>query len=495
MVRLACVSLPAFPLQLLARRRPEAREQPAAVVEADRAQARLRWVNARAWTSGVRPGMRFAQALSLAADLFADTVPDGEIARGTARVTALLHRFTPHVEPAEAEPGVFWLDGGGLGRLYPEPRDWAEAVADAPRDAGFQATVVAGGSRFGTYAVARALRGVWVLDDPVEECRLARAVPLERLGLAPGLRDALGQLGIATVGDLLTLPPAGLSARFGREVYRLHRLAAGALDEPWRPRPEAVPWEERVVLDDPVNDAHRLLFLIKPRLQALLDALAARSRLLTRLELYLVLAEGTRQTAAVQPAAPTLNATVLLELVRLRLEALRLKSGVIELGLRVADTRALPEQLSLLDERPRRDLAAGDRALARLRAELGDDAVVRARLRDGHLPEVGFAWEPVSRLTAPAPRARPSGPRPLVRRLLARPEPLPGWPREPDRSGFVRDAAERVAALQGPYTVAGGWWARPLHRDYHFAELDAGEVWWVYHDRRRRRWYRHGRVE
>ncbi|GIW73157.1 MAG: hypothetical protein KatS3mg102_2699 [Planctomycetota bacterium] len=46
----------------------------------------------------------------------------------------------------------------------------------------------------------------------------------------------------------------------------------------------------------------------------------------------------------------------------------------------------------------RRDLAAADRALARLRARFGEQAVVRAVLRDAHLPEAGFAWEPLVRL-------------------------------------------------------------------------------------------------
>jgi hypothetical protein len=49
--------------------------------------------------------------------------------------------------------------------------------------------------------------------------------------------------------------------------------------------------------------------------------------------------------------------------------------------------------------------------------------------------------------------------------------------------------------LQGPYAVSGGWWAREQHRDYYFAESVRGELLWVYHDRRRGRWYQQGRVE
>ena len=58
------------------------------------------------------------------------------------------------------------------------------------------------------------------------------------------------------------------------------------------------------------------------------------------------------------------------------------------------------EQLRVFAEQPRRDLAAADRALARLRAELGEESVVRAVLCDGHLPEACFAWQPIAAVRA-----------------------------------------------------------------------------------------------
>jgi protein ImuB len=52
-----------------------------------------------------------------------------------------------------------------------------------------------------------------------------------------------------------------------------------------------------------------------------------------------------------------------------------------------------------------------------------------------------------------------------------------------------------VVRVDGPYVVAGGWWNRPVHREYHFAETRKGDLLWVYYDRMRRRWFLHGRVE
>lgn len=74
MVRLACIDVPELPLQLLLLRHPEWRYQPACVVEQDRPQAQLLWVNEVARQAGVLPGMRFSAALGLAAGLKAEVV-------------------------------------------------------------------------------------------------------------------------------------------------------------------------------------------------------------------------------------------------------------------------------------------------------------------------------------------------------------------------------------------------------------------------------------
>ena len=62
-------------------------------------------------------------------------------------------------------------------------------------------------------------------------------------------------------------------------------------------------------------------------------------------------------------------------------------------------------------ERPRRDRAAARRALARLRAAYGPEAVSAARLRDAHLPEARYRWEPAGDVNPSRPSAVPRTPR------------------------------------------------------------------------------------
>ena len=78
---LACVSLPAFPLQLLLRRQPAWSKLPVAVVDEDQPQGTILWVNERARRARILPGHRYAHALALSPELRAGEVPSAEIAR------------------------------------------------------------------------------------------------------------------------------------------------------------------------------------------------------------------------------------------------------------------------------------------------------------------------------------------------------------------------------------------------------------------------------
>jgi protein ImuB len=370
----------------------------------------------------------------------------------------------------------------------------------------FQVSVVAGFTRFGTYAVAKTRKGTTVFDDPAEERQAVEKVPLHRLDLDPDFRDTLFKLGIKTVGALLSLPPVGLRERFGVKAHRLHRMAAGDLWMPLDPCKPEVPVKQHRILDDPENDTTRLLFLIKQLLHPILATLAARAQALASLWLYFLIDRGDWLKEQIRPAVPTLDSGQILDLVRLRLESMQLSAGIIEIALEAEACVATAEQLRLFSEGPKRDLDAANRALARLRAEFGDDVVVQAKLKDGHLPEARFAWEPLSRIKLPRNDLNDlnslndlNGPAPkvLVRRIMAKPICLPGIPRHTHEDGWLILGHKygSVDKLSGPYLFSGGWWNREIQRDYYYAETRRGAIAWVYYDRVRRRWFLQGWIE
>ena len=495
MDRMGCVDLPAFPLQLLLQQHPEWRDHPVAVVDSDRPQGLILQVNELARARRILPGMRYAAALSLAGGLRAAEVGRDRINRAVVSVARKLRDFTPEVEPSADEPGVFWLDASGLERLHGSLAEWVRKVRAGLKREGYSATVVAGFGRFGVYAAARSRRGVIVFKNRRDELAAARRVPLDRLAVKPASRDVLARLGVTTVGRLIDLPGEGIARRFGVELARLHRLARGELSLPLQPEAPRPPAVQRLALDHPETNVARLIHVVEQLIGPLLELLADRREALSEVRVGFRFESSSDNIECVRPATPTLDAAQVLELIRLRLEAVRkLPEGVVEVVLAARGTPAQREQLELFTEKPRRDIDAANRALARLRATLGESAVTRARLLEGHLPEGSFNWETLDALSAPRPREVDSGR--LVRRIFSPPLPLPSRPRqEPD--GWMLRGLEQgpVIRILGPYVVSGGWWNRTVHREYHYAETQKGDLLWVYYDRPRRRWYLHGRIE
>ncbi len=401
MDRLACVELPALPLQLLLRRHAEWARRPAAVIDKDQPQGKLLWVNEPALKAGVLPGQTYSAALSLCGELRAAEIATAEIEAAVAEATETLRRFTPDVEPSAdpTEAGIFWLNAAGLLRLYPSLTAWGHALLLSLTADGLYARVAIGFHRFGVYAAVKSQsqsqsrQRVVVFTNEADERQKVARTPLMRIGLLPSTQKLLAQLAVHTVGDFLALPPGGIRRRFGVEAYRLHQLGHGA----WAPLTPApvVPDDERVVeLDDAESDVESLTFFIKQALDPLLVELRARSQTVAEVVVTLRCERGAAVLVeTIKPAEPTLDGVQLLGLVRLRLESLQLGSGVIRITVPVTAAAATAEQLRLLTSKPRRDLRAAARAIARLRAALGDKAVVRAQLREAHLPEARFTWE------------------------------------------------------------------------------------------------------
>src|SRR5580704_11331962 len=345
MTVVACVDLPALPLQLAWRGEPELRRHATVVIDEDHPQGIVIWACERARAAHVLPGQRYAHALGLCAKLRARVVAPAQIEAAVIELRAALHALSPRVESAGTrggEPGTFWLDGDGLARIdfgrspggqsRPPPSarsgfrapTWGAAIQRAITALGLSGAVVVGFSRFATYALARADRrtSVTIMTSDTDERAAAAAVPLARLDIDPKLRDALARLGVTTLGQMVRLPGGGILERFGTAAFHLYQLAAG---ERWDPLVPIAPPEapdERVILDDDVTDTEQLLFVLRPAIERLLERLAERGRALTALHVELVLrhAVGDTETRAecIKPAAPTLDARSLVRLVHLR---------------------------------------------------------------------------------------------------------------------------------------------------------------------------------
>ena len=278
--------------------------------------------------------------------------------------------------------------------------------------------------------------------------------------------------------------------RFGGNAAAVHRSVRGDLELPVQGDIPASPFLHRRRLSHSEADAGRLQRHVEVLLDALLDRLRKEDRAVAALHLRLLLEDGSHRNETIRPAAPTCERRPLVDLIALRLRALDLSSGVDELAVDAEHVRADAGQATLFRTLRQRDPAAGSEALARIRAQFGNHAVVRAVLSDEHLPEAQFRWQPVAAVVLPEPDARsgrePSATGWLVRRMLRQPVEVP----------------QPKSAAHGPFLISRGWWHAGgtglpggVDRAYYFIRAPNGTLEWVYYDRLTGRWYLQGWVE
>ena len=211
-----------------------------------------------------------------------------------------------------------------------------------------------------------------------------------------------------------------------------------------------------------------------PHIDELLAIEAARAEaettVICRLTLLLRTEDGLATTDTIRPSVPTLRTNLLSRLIHLRLSARQFTAGVESIEIRSARTRPSRGQEELFTTRGR-DLQAGARAFAAIRARFGDEAVTCAQLVDSHLPERSFRWAPLQKPVLPAPRQETISAdlSSAVRRVLFTP-----------RQGRVDTGKPGRGAW--PFVVSGSWWGAgetdaPFHRQYHFHASEAGIAW------------------
>jgi protein ImuB len=438
-----------------------------------------------------------------------DGAMDG--AAGAARAAAILLAASPRVAAAGA--GLCRADARGWERRGGEAA-LARALRASASSAGLAVTGV-GIADVPVAADAAALLaaergGGPVIVPPGSAARFLAPFPLAALPLPAHLLETLRALGLRHAGELAARPREELEARFGPDGLRAHRLARGEDDRPFRAlRPDAPP-EAELDLDSPADSLEPLLFVLRHLLARVCADLADLGRGAVRLDLELVLEDGTRRTAALVPARPTRRDGLLHDLGRAALERARdgtgrLAAPVAGLAVRVVGVAALEARQGDLFRAEWRDPMAAAGVLSRIRARLGEEAVVWPAPRSDPRPESRNAWRPVEMGSGARPEVAPppsaaedAGAREVPGALHLLPEPEPvrvrteaGRPRELwDGSG-----CREVEAVEGPERLSGDWWKDPWRREYFRLCTTGGELLWAFREVRRDgalRWWLHG---
>ena len=505
MGRIACLSVPLFPLAARLRSEPDLAGEALAIFQGNGSAARLIAASRRARRAGVRPGMSPAQARAILPKLTArgrDAL--SERAAGQA-LLEIAESFSPRVE--DAGDGVVYLELEGLERHFPgetPEKDLGHALIIAARKAGLTAWAGIASSKLAARLAAEQPISPTIVVAGGEASFLA-PLPLIRASPEVEVLATLERWGIRSLGELARLPANEVASRLGPAGQRLHRQARGVDSRPLVPYQPPPIFEEGLDLDWPLTALEPFLFVARAALDRLCRRLVARGLACGTLGLSLRLDPDGWTQRELRLPAPTVQAKTLLTLLRLDLEDKPPGAPVTAFTLKAEPDRPRQAQLSLFGPAA----LSPDRlatTLARLFALLGPERVGSPRPAD--------AWRPESMsLTAYEPPPPPDElrePEPQGRGLLAVRTLRPSLPVEVLQEGTagrseqpaeVRAiAAEesagrprvqgRIRVASGPWRLEEEWWREhPVTRDYWDVELSDGGLYRLYRDRGSGDWF------
>lgn len=248
---------------------------PAAVVEAGRLLA----ISSAARGAGLRRGLRIREAQARCPELVVFPHDPRLEARAFEPVLGAVEAIAPGVQVVR--PGTCAVRAGGLSRYLGGEQHAAAAVLVGVGDAGVHGARA--GVADGPFVAEQAARaadpaatGTRVVGAGGSAAFLAE-LPVEVLGPLlgdPAAIDLLRRLGLRTVGAFAGLEVTVVSARFGADGVRAHRLARG-VDEQRLQRREAPPELTRVVeFDPPLDRVDQVAFTLRATADAFVAALA-----------------------------------------------------------------------------------------------------------------------------------------------------------------------------------------------------------------------------
>jgi protein ImuB len=447
-------------------------------------------VEAAAERLGLKPGMALAQARAMHPDLVVaaeDRVSEQKLLN---ELGDWCQRYTPLI--AVDPPDGILLDISGCAHLFGGEEHLVDDLAREIASFGFTLRAAIASTIGAASAAARFTAATIIAGG--QERELLAPLPLSALRLPDETVAALNRVGLKRIGDILDLPRAPLTARFGPDLLRQLDRALGREAEPLSPRLPVAPYVAEQRFAEPIALAEDVLGVAARLAARLRTTLERRSEGARRLELALFRTDGVVRRIGAATARPMRDPLHIRALFTERLVSLAdaLDPGfgfdLARLSILVAEPSP-PEQIGFGEDHDQPDL---DRLVDRLSARLGPHRITRLVAYDSHIPELAAATVPAHAITATETgwaafrqfrMAVDLSPRPL--RLLAGPEPIEAVAAVPDGPPVRfrwRRALHEVVAADGPERIEGAWWNEEggPARDYFRVEDAAGCRFWLF---------------
>lgn len=289
--RVACVWLPRLPLRVEVLRHPAWDGRPLVLGGGAGERREVRLCSPEAERAGLRPGLPLREVLPLCPEAIVVQPDPVRVAEVIEQVLAALQRVSPSVEPAGER---LFLDLRGLEGVYQGSLGALERAIRAAVPPLLRPRLGLAGGKFVASVAARLARPA----EPrvvrgSETAAFLAPLPIGYLPFEPAVPGRLELLGLATIGDLATLPLGAVQAQLGPAGARAWRLAHGRDDEPIVP-PRRDPLVRAAAhFDDPLVSLEAVLVRLEQLLARCFAAPELRGRAARQARLRARLSDGT----------------------------------------------------------------------------------------------------------------------------------------------------------------------------------------------------------
>lgn len=507
----ACIHIPDFPAQAVARSRTDIvyEQDPLAILDGEESSRRVVALNVQGRHAGVEIGMTRIRA---------EVLPDLKllkriIQQEQAGHSALMdcgYSISPFVE--STCPGTIIIDLTGARRLLGSGVEIGRKLAVRTNECGFHAHIAVAGNPDAALHAARGLSGVTVIPAGEETQRVA-SLPIEVLQLEPAIAATLENWGVFDLQSLSKLPTRSLVQRLGERGLQLQQLARGKTERKLIPSAPPTTFQESLELEEPLELLESLTFVMSRLIQQLVTRLTMRALATQHVQVTLQLEVNSEQqlrsdrpfrtqTATYQRTlklpVPTQDAGLLLKLLQLNLAEHPPNAPVRKVMLE-GFPAAIRVVQSGLFEPGAPDPAKLEVTIARLRAVVGEEDEAGRSLvgfpvvKDSHKPD-SFEVRPFQPGIERKQHERAS--LPVIALRILRPS-LPTkveLKRNAPATVKVQGRRNIVLKASGPWRKNGSWWDKDgeWSRDEWDVELKgAGEnaLYRIFQDRRSDQWF------
>ena len=511
----ACVYIPDFSVQAVARGDPTLCRRAVAIVDGTPPLLRVVALNDPARDAGIGLGMTTAQVMQLSSEAAAVKVEvrhrsPAQEATTHAALLDCAYTVSPRFEDTAADTVL--LDLAGLERSLGSPEKIAHQLGQQAFDMGLEVHIAVAPNPDAARHAARGFLGI-TLIAPGEEAGRLSCLPVEVLAPPSEMLETLHRWGVRTFRALAVLPTSQLSERLGQEGVRLQALARGEALRPLVPAQATFQFEEVMELEYAVTELEPLAFILGRLLNQLCARLAAHSLATNELKLQLGLETGnlkfeTRseirnpeseievpepRTSNPEPRVlrlpvPLRDSKVFLKLLQLNLQADPPPAPILKVTIAANPVKPRVAQGGLfLPLSP--DPEKLELVLARIAGVVGKENVGWPKLVDTHRPDtfrmqrfVGSRetgnWKletrnskfinpkskirnPKSKIASPEPRTLNLESRALMALRVFRP-PVPArvevCMERPVRIFSACGVRGEIVTASGPWRTSGDWW-------------------------------------